>query len=187
MKDIIIGLLLIVIGFIIGMFIMNNIARRKKDENVTNTIISEKLSECSDLTTCTMVYTDLVKYEQGSIPLVTKKAFSMIYAANIRTGVDLSQAKVDVQKNTVTVTLPKADIQSIEVDTKSLRFYDERLALFNWQNKEDISTAIAAAREDAENNINVDQLKARAQKQAETVVYQLIEPAIGNDRVLVVK
>ena len=187
MEKIIIALLLIIIGILLGVYIARVIAQRKNNEKITNAIISEKLSDCSDLTTCTMVYTDLVKYEQGAIPLITKKAFSMIYAANIRAGVNLSEAKVDVQKDVVVVTLPKSEIQSIEVDTKSLRFYDERWALFNWQNKEDISTAIAAAREDAERNINVQQLKDYAAKQAEMVVYKLIEPALGDDKKLIVK
>lgn len=187
MDKIIIAILLIIIGLLLGIFVTNYISRKKKSESITSSLISQKLSDCSDLTTCNLVYVDLVKYEQGSIPLVTKKAFSMIYSANLRAGIDLNEAKVDVSPTTVTVTLPETVIQSIEVDTSSLRFYDERLAIFNWQNKEDIAAAIAAAREDAEKNVNIEKLKIQARKQAETVVYKLIEPAIDGSKKLVVK
>lgn len=187
MDKIIIALLLIVIGLLLGVFVSNYINRKKKSETITSSLISEKLSDCSDLTTCNLVYVDLVKYAQGSIPLVTKKAFSMIYSANIRAGIDLNEAKVNVSPTTVTITLPETEIQSIEVDTSSLRFYDERFALFNWQNKEDIAAAIAAARKDAETNVNIEKLKLQARKQAETVIYKLIEPAIDGTKNLVVK
>ncbi len=187
MDKIIIALLLVVIGLLLGVFMANYMYRKRKGESITSSLISERLSDCSDLTTCNLVYVDLVKYEQGTIPLVTKKAFSMIYSANIRAGIDLNEAEVKVNPTTVTVTLPETVIQSIEVDTSSLRFYDEKLALFNWQNKEDIAAAIAAARKDAENNVNIEKLKIQARKQAETVVYKLIEPAIDGSKKLVVK
>ncbi|MBR2067626.1 MAG: DUF4230 domain-containing protein [Solobacterium sp.] len=187
MEKVIIVLLLLIIGVMLGVFIANTLARKKKNESITSSLISEKISDCSDLTTCNLVYVDLVKYEQGSIPLVTKKAFSMIYSANIRAGIDLSEAVVDVKPKTVTITLPETVIQSIEVDTNSLRFYDERFALFNWQNKEDIAAAISAAREDAEKNVNLDKLKQQARLQAEKVVYKLVEPTVGEERKLIVK
>ena len=111
----------------------------------------------------------------------------MIYQANIRAGIDLSKADVSVSPSTVTITLPETEVQSIEVDTSTLRFYDERLALFNWSNKEDISAAIAAARLDAEEHANLDKLKMQARQQAESVIYKLIRPAVDESRDVVIR
>jgi hypothetical protein len=158
---------------------------RKKSSRVNSTVIESRIAECSDLTTCTLVYVDLVKFSEGSIPLITKKAFSMIYQADIRAGIDLSQAKVEVTPHTVTIHLPQTQVQSIEVDTTTLRFYDERLALFNWSHKEDIGTAIAAARKDAEEHANLDGLKNQARTQAEKVLSKLIEPMSDGREVII--
>lgn len=186
MKIVLIYLLLIVLGVVIGALVVQLFKKQNK-ETITSSMLESRISDCSDLTTCNLVYVDLVKYEDGTIPLISKKSFSMIYQANVRAGIDLSKAIVKVSPKLVKVELPETEIQSIEVDTNSLRFYDEHFALFNWNNKEDIAYAIAAARDDAQNKINFDKLKAQARKQAETVIYKLIEPAIGSERELIIE
>lgn len=173
------------VSFAAGMLLAWCLGARKKKTSINSTMIESRLAECSDLTTCNLVYVDLVKYTAGSIPLITKKAFSMIYQADIRAGIDLSQAKVEVTPRTVTIHLPETQVQSIEVDTDTLRFYDERLALFNWSHKEDIGSAITAARKDAEEHANLDNLKSQARTQAEKVITKLIEPLTANREVIV--
>ena len=173
------------VSFAAGVLLAWYLQARKKKTSVNSTIIESRIAECSDLTTCNLVYVDLVKYTEGSIPLITKKAFSMIYQANIRAGIDLSQAKVEVTPRTVTIHLPQTEVQSIEVDTNTLRFYDERLALFNWSHKEDIGSAIPAAKKDAEEHANLDTLKNQARGQAEKVLTKLIEPMTEGREVIV--
>jgi hypothetical protein len=173
------------VSFIAGMLLAWFLQARKKKTSINSTMIQSRLAECSDLTTCNLVYVDLVKYSEGSIPLITKKAFSMIYQANIRAGIDLSLAKVEVTPKTVTIHLPETQVQSIEVDTETLRFYDEKLAIFNWSNKEDIGSAIAAARKDAEEHANLDNLKNQARSQAEKVLTKLVDPLVSGREIIV--
>lgn len=175
------ALVSLVAGFLLACVYLNH----KKKTSINSTVIQSRIAECSDLTTCNLVYVDLVKYTEGSIPLITKKAFSMIYQANIRAGIDLSLAKVEVTPRTVTIQLPETTIQSIEVDTNTLRFYDEKLALFNWSHKEDISSAITAARKDAEANANLGSLKIQARVQADKVLEKLLNPLIEGREVII--
>ena len=154
---------------------------------ILGVVIGYLLADCSDLTTCNLEYVDLVKYENGTIPFISKRSFSMIYQANIRAGVDLNQCEITVSPSTVKIKLPETEIQSIDVDTDSLRFYDEHFALFNWNEKEDISAALKAAREDAEKNANLEKLKIQARRQAETVIYKLIKPVLDEGRKLIVE
>lgn len=174
-----------VVSFIAGVLLACFLQARKKKSSINSTMIESRLAECSDLTTCNLVYVDLVKYSEGSIPLITKKAFSMIYQADIRAGIDLSLAKVEVTPRTVTIHLPETQVQSIEVDTETLRFYDEKLAIFNWSNKEDISSAISAARKDAEEHANLENLKSQARSQAEKVLTKLVDPLAGGRDIIV--
>ena len=92
---------------------------------------------------------------------------------------------MEVTPRTVTIHLPQTEVQSIEVDTNTLRFYDERLALFNWSHKEDIGSAITAAKKDAEEHANLDTLKNQARGQAEKVLTKLIEPMTEGREVIV--
>ena len=96
--------------------------------------------------------------------------------AHIKAGIDLSKAKVDVSGETITVTLPKAEIQDITIDPDSLEFYDEKIALFNPQNKEDTVTALQAAKEDAEKNAADSELLTTANEQAQRLIQELLAP-----------
>lgn len=187
MKTVILALIFVLLGAVIGYLLFKLQSTKSKKEVITSSFIESKLADCSDLTTCNLEYVDLVKYENGTIPFISKRSFSMIYQANIRAGVDLNQCVIDVSPTTVRIKLPETQIQSIEVDTDSLRFYDEHFALFNWNDKEDISAALKAAREDAEKNANLEKLKIQARRQAETVIYKLVKPVIDDGRKLIVE
>jgi len=63
------------VSFAAGVLLAWYLQARKKKTSVNSTIIESRIAECSDLTTCNLVYVDLVKYTEGSIPLITKKAF----------------------------------------------------------------------------------------------------------------
>ena len=86
-----------------------------------------------------------MRYENGDIDFITKKAFTMVYDAEVRAGVDLAQARVEVSGNAITVSLPAPQLLGIEIDPNSLEFYDSSFALFNWENKQDTAEALKVA------------------------------------------
>lgn len=138
--------------------------------------VAEQLVECSELATMKLEYRGLVTYEEGELPLLTKKAFTMIYDADVRAGVDLSQATVEVAGPSVKVSLPAATVQSIAIDPDSLQFYDQRYALLNWQDRDDTAKALQMAQDDAEAKVDHTAMIGDAQKQAETIVETMLLP-----------
>lgn len=138
--------------------------------------VAEQLVECSELATMKLEYRGLVTYEEGELPLLTKKAFTMIYDADVRAGVDLSQATVEVAGSSVKVSLPTATVQSIAIDPDSLQFYDQRYALLNWQDRDDTAKALQMAQDDAEAKVDHTAMIGDAQKQAETIVETMLLP-----------
>lgn len=138
--------------------------------------VAEQLVECSELATMKLEYRGLVTYEEGELPLLTKKAFTMIYDADVRAGVDLSQATVEVAGSSVKVSLPAATVQSIAIDPDSLQFYDQRYALLNWQDRDDTAKALQMAQDDAEEKVDHTAMIGDAQKQAETIVETMLLP-----------
>ncbi len=111
-------------------------------------ILVESISEVSELTTAELSYNGVIRYEEGRIPLITKKAFFMTYHADVRAGVDASKIKMDISDTKVIVTIPKVDIQDIRIDEESIVFYDEKSSLFNWSERQDVLDAIKIAKED---------------------------------------
>lgn len=165
------GLMLLAVGFYGGMQYSP-----VEKPTVDATALEAQIADCSDLTTAKLSYTGYVSYEEGDIPLLTKKAFSMTYVAEARAGVDLSKAKVELNEDTIRVKLPKAETQVIAIDPNSLEFFDEKRALFNWQDRNDSAVALEAAQADVETKIDQTALMDEANKQAKLVIEELLAP-----------
>ncbi len=149
--------------------------------SVSSTSIQEQLSNCSELATAELEYRGLVRYEDGDIDFINKKGFTMIYDAEVRAGVDLSQARVEVNGDVVTVSLPQAQMFGIEIDPDSIEFYDSTFALFNWENKDDTAKALVVAQQDAEGKADQTNLLGQAREQAHTLVENLLAPLAEGD------
>lgn len=151
----------------------------EKEPELTSSFISAKMEAVSELTTARLTYTGLIKYSEGRIPLLTQNSFSMIYTAKVRAGIDLSEAKITIREDAVVITLPECEIQSIEIDENSIEFYDERWALFNRTEKEDVMDMITTAKEDVSAKADMDDLLENARQQTRLVLRGLLEDVIG--------
>lgn len=171
---------IIVIIAVVSLIAVGFLGARLLDKNsepkVSVTSIEERLSKCSSLTTSRLDYRGLIKYEDGDIQYINKKSFSMIYDAHIKAGIDLSKAEVQIDGKKITIRIPRPEIQDIVIDSDSLEFYDEKLALFNWTDKEDTAKALEYAKEDAGEKAAQTDILAQASEQARTVIETLILP-----------
>ena len=81
-------------------------------------------------------YTNMGKFENQvdfygwKVPFTTK-SFLVSYDGEIKAGVDLSGAVVEVDGETVKVTLPAAEILSHEIPEDSIEVFDESHNIFN--------------------------------------------------------
>ena len=176
MKKILIGLgavVLVVLGFV-GAQVWNK--AMTPSVSLSATSIEEQLIETSELATAKLEYRGLVRYENGDIDFLTKKGFTMVYDAEVRAGVDLSRALVEVNGSSITVQLPMAEVQGITIDPDTIEFYDEAFALFNWENKQDTTDALVTAKQDAEGKVDQVHMIEEANNQAKTLVEGLLRP-----------
>ena len=158
----------------------------KPEPVIDSQFISAKLDEASDLTTATLTYNGLITYTDGNIPFITQKSFSMIYTAEIRAGIDMSKVDIKVTEDKVIITLPEVEIQGVDVDPDSIQFYDEKYALFNWSDKDDVVTAISSAEADVQEKADINGLKDKSRVQAEEIIKGLLIDSIG-ERTLEIK
>ncbi|MCI8585804.1 MAG: DUF4230 domain-containing protein [Lachnospiraceae bacterium] len=172
----------------IGMGVYGDIRYRapKKEPELTSAFVSGKLEAVSELTTARLTYTGLIKYSEGKIPFLTQNSFSMIYTAKVRAGVDLARAGIEIGEAQVVITLPECEVQSIDIDEQSIEFYDEHWALFNRTEKEDVIDTIAAAKEDVQQNADLESLLESAGQQTRQLIKGLLEDEIG-ERELVIQ
>ena len=110
----------------------------------------------------------------------------MTYRAEVKAGIDLSKVKVAVTKSDVKITLPKTEILEVRIDPDSIQFYDNKLAILNWQNKEDSVSAIRSAEADVRKKADIEQLKNLSAENTKTLIKELFSDCIGN-RTLIIK
>lgn len=162
-----------------------DIVEAEREPEITSTFISNRLEIASELTTAEMIYNGLIYYTDGKIPFLTKKAFLMTYCAEVKSGVDLSELDINVTQSTVKIIIPEVEVLDILVDPDTIKFYDEKSALFNWVEKEDVIDAMQVAKDDVTENANIDELVTKAREQTEVILEGLLKDAIG-DRQLVI-
>lgn len=99
-------------------------------------VLQSRLTEISELAVVDYHYTNMAQFENGSdfygvrIPFTTKR-FILTYDGEIKAGIDLKKARVEVGEGTVTVRLPEAEILSHEMDADSVEIFDEKSSIFN--------------------------------------------------------
>ncbi|MCI8538321.1 MAG: DUF4230 domain-containing protein [Oscillospiraceae bacterium] len=99
-------------------------------------VVQNELRQVSQLATARYGYTNMGQFEQTNdfygitLPFTTKR-FIVAYEGEILAGVDLEKAKVDLTGQQLTVSLPKAEILSHEIDENSLEIFDESRNIFN--------------------------------------------------------
>lgn len=149
-----------------------------KKYEVTVEYLEKALVNISELSTAELSYTGICTVEEGDIPLINKKGFSMLYKGTVKAGIDASAIGIDITDKEVIIKLPKAQMQEPAVDPSSIQFYDEKKALFNWTDLSDSVDGIILAQEDIKQQAETDGILEKADKQAEYIVRGLLEDIV---------
>jgi len=150
-------------------------------------LIVGELKSAAELSTAEMSYTGVLHYEDGKF--LAKKAFYLIYQADVRAGIDFekfNQDNVIVSDTTITITLPKVEIFETNIKEDALVTVDEKKSIFNPESKEDLQKALLDAKADLDLNLDAKTLIAKATEEAKKFIEKFIRPYIG-DRVLDIK
>ena len=96
---------------------------------VTHEVVVERMREVAKLVASELTLRDVVTYEQTR--LGSTKRTLLVVTGKVSAGINLTraEARVDQEKKLITVTLPPAEI--ISVDVTNVTTYDERAGLWN--------------------------------------------------------
>lgn len=132
------GLLVLALFIILAavFFWGRSVGKSAGNTEMSAVVLENKLTEISELASLTYSYTNMAEFENSKdfygmkVPFTTK-GFIITYDGEIKAGVDLSKAKVDVSGSKITITLPDAEILSHQIDEDSLEIFDETTSIFN--------------------------------------------------------
>lgn len=147
--------------------------------------LMERLEDSSELTVSKNFYTGIVRFEEGSIKFIDKNGFTMKYEAEIDAGFELENVSIEVNDDSVVVTVPEAKILSVNIDPDSLEFYDNKVSLFKTDRKEATKQALQAAQKDAEEHATGKGILDEANKRAAVIFKGILEGGVGNREIIV--
>ena len=107
---------------------------------------------------------------------ITESSYLASYDGVVRAGVDLTGAEVvkdDGQKR-VTVTLPAAEIQGVDIDPESFRLYSEKAGLGNPISAEDFNNSLIELENTAREKALERGVLERADENARVLIRNLI-------------
>ena len=144
-----------------------------------------RLEESSELTVEKNFYTGIVRFEEGTIRFIDKNGFNMKYEAEIDAGFELENVNIEVNDDSVVVTVPEAKILSVSIDPDSLEFYDNQVSLIKTDRKEATKQALQAAQKDAEEHATGKGNLDAANKRAEVIFKGILEGGVGDREIIV--
>ena len=188
---------LIVAGLIIAAFLYaKSIFDVEEETKISSETVESALKEAKELTTLKYHYKNIASFEnsqqfQGMTIPFTKKSFLYTYEGEIHAGVDLEQAKVNINEEAkiINVTLPETKILSHDIDENSVMVYDEKNSIFNPLEMKDYSNfrkeEEAKVEKEAIDKGLLDEAKEQTLKAVRDIL--LLNPIIEEDYTVSVK
>lgn len=176
-------------GICFGVGFLTGGRRQESPPQLSTVMVEHQLQRISQLATTRYAYTNMGQFSRSNdfygfkIPFTTKR-FIVSYGGVIMAGMDLSQAEVEVSRDTVLVTLPPAQILSHEIDPESLEVFDETKNIFNPITIQDYNGFHADQRSVMEAKALESGLLEQAEDQAKLVVGGLLQPMLGEGQTL---
>ena len=144
-------------------------------------LINSEIHDIGELATIEYMYTDAAKFENPKqlfgvdVPFTTK-SFIIKWDGSIKAGVDISKvtATVNKAKKEITVSIPKAEILSHEIDGDSIETLDEKNGLFNKITIDDVRQFDNISKEAMEQRAIENGILDKAFENAKNIIYQLV-------------
>lgn len=158
---------------------------------ITGAILKQQLMDVKELTTVEYNYTTMGQFENSTdfygmkVPFTTKK-FIVSYDGTIKAGVDLANIEIDVSETVITVTLPKAEILTHEVDEGSFQIYDEKNGIFNKIKLEDYNRFQLEQKKTMEDKALGSGILTESYDNAQNIVRNIIQIATNDNEYKVI-
>lgn len=181
MKKVLIPVIIIVL-VICGVFAFLKLDTGSK--TLSSGELESVLEDASDLTTQKLCYQGYVKQTSGSIPLINKNEFIVLYEADVLAGIDVQDVEFDITDELLLITIPHSEIQSVSVEMDKVKVEDTNFSVIR-ANKEAMVDALKVAEKDAKKNAKKSGLLEAADVNAKNLIKGLFLEVAGDRTVKV--
>ncbi|MBR5322935.1 MAG: DUF4230 domain-containing protein [Clostridia bacterium] len=161
------------------------------DPNPTVTLppLLMRLEEASELTTANLTFTTMSEFKDSGIAIINKSNFIMVFEATARIGIDIKDVEVDADNinKIVWITIPTAKVLDVDINYDSIKYFDEKFSLFNFNKKEDANEANKQAEAEAKKELEKMGALKMADDQSEALIKGLIEDLVPDNYTIKVK
>ena len=171
-------LLLLNVSAVMLYSIINNF---NNDKVINNTVIAERLSKISELSTIKYNYTNIIavtntkKFKDYYIPF-SEKSFLIKYSGYIKAGIDFKDLDIIVNKKNITLTLKKSKILDHVLNNEDFFVYDEKSSMFNKLSIQDMINEIS----NQKSKIEADLIKTSFLDEANSNVKLLLQGVLSD-------
>lgn len=157
----------------------------KETVTIDTAVISEKLNDIGKLITEEYFLTMVEQYEKKETVgfLVSTAKITYSYDCSVTAGFDCEN--IIVSKNdetkTITITLPKASIQTVDIDFDSFKSYEEKQGLWSKIRLMDVNKSLAEFEESAKAKATEKGILEKADKNAESVLDRMLSALVTDD------
>ena len=151
------------------------------EKEITADTVQESLRDAGILITEEYYFTEVVNYSSikklWKLDLgITESSYLASYDGVVTAGVDLETASVekDEEQKRITVTLPAAEIQNVDIDPESFVLYSEKAGLGNHLSVEDFNSSLIELEQTARDKAMARGILERADDNARSLVRNLI-------------
>lgn len=157
------------------------------EKTVTGEILQDGLNDMGLLITQEYYFTEVMSYSSVlKDPLFhiemkpTESSFVVSYDGVVTAGIDFTAIRVekDDGANTITVHIPKAKIQNVDIDPESFEKYTERSGMFNPVSVEDFNTSLVELERTAREKAIARGVLTRADENAKQIVDNFIHSLV---------
>lgn len=153
---------------------------------ISTEMIEEGLEDMGFLTTEKYFFTQYEKYsntKKWGFVLSSTSSFAYTYDGCVYAGIDCTKVLVnkDEENKTITITLPEAEIQSIDIDFDSFQVVDEKTGLFNKQTVTNYNDAMVEFKEKAKEKALEKGVLEDAQTQAKSLIENFVNSLVDTD------
>lgn len=171
-------LLFACISLILGFLLLRN-CNDIKTEELSSSVILNKISNIQELAlvkyhyTGIIGYSDTVKVINFNVPF-TEKYFLLKYNGYVKAGIDLSAANIRANGKNIELTLPKPSVIETLIDEKSIHVYNESKNPFNPTSISDFNKAIIREKNSITSNAMNQGILDNATMQAKVLLTSLL-------------
>ncbi len=159
---------------------------------VDMSVIEEQIHNIGELATVEYLYTDAGRFSDtnqlfGMDIGITQKSFIAKWDGAIKAGIDIEKVEISYNQvaKTITVSLPKSEILSHEIDDETVETLDQKDGLFNPVKVEDVRVFDSESKIAMEERAIKNGLLEKADKNAKNIISNLLygNPELKNYKI----